>query len=65
MSKSPKQVVKDFHQANIINDETLLENYFHENFPPGPGIGNRGRIASIQIESLSRQPVIAPHPAIK
>ena len=31
MSKSPKQVVKDFHQANIINDETLLENYFHEN----------------------------------
>tara|TARA_B100000767_G_scaffold70441_1_gene67063 strand:- start:304 stop:444 length:141 start_codon:yes stop_codon:yes gene_type:complete len=31
MSKSPKQVVKDFYQSNIINDETLLENYFHEN----------------------------------
>ena len=29
MSKSPKQVVKDFHQADIINGETLLENYFH------------------------------------
>jgi hypothetical protein len=30
MSISPKQVVKDFHQANIINDETILENYFHK-----------------------------------
>ena len=30
MSTSPKQVVKDFHQANIINDETILENYFHK-----------------------------------
>ena len=30
MSKSPKQVIKDFHQANIINDETVLENYFHK-----------------------------------
>jgi hypothetical protein len=28
-AKSLKQVVKDFHQANIINDENLLENYFH------------------------------------
>lgn len=30
MSKSPKQVVSDFHQANIINDETALEDYFHK-----------------------------------
>ena len=30
MSTSPKQVVKNFYQANIINDETILENYFHK-----------------------------------
>ncbi len=30
MSKSPKQIVSDFHQANIINDETVLDNYFHK-----------------------------------
>lgn len=30
MSISPKQVVREFHQANIINDETILENYFHK-----------------------------------
>ncbi|MFT4801566.1 MAG: putative SnoaL-like aldol condensation-catalyzing enzyme [Flavobacteriaceae bacterium] len=30
MSKSPKQVIKEFHQANIISDETVLENYFHK-----------------------------------
>ena len=30
MSKTPKQVISDFHQANIINDETVLENYFHK-----------------------------------
>jgi hypothetical protein len=30
MKKSPKQVVSDFHQANIIRDEIVLENYFHK-----------------------------------
>ena len=30
MSKSPKQIVKEFHQANIINAELDFKNYFHE-----------------------------------
>jgi len=30
MSTSPKNVVKEFHQADILKDETVLENYFHE-----------------------------------
>ena len=30
MSKSPKQIVSDFHQANILNDETVLENFLHK-----------------------------------
>ncbi len=29
MSSSPKQVVKEFHQADVLNDETVFENYFH------------------------------------
>jgi len=30
MSNSPKQIVKEFHQADILNDETVLDNYFHK-----------------------------------
>jgi hypothetical protein len=30
MSKSPKQIVKEFHQANIINTELDFKDYFHE-----------------------------------
>lgn len=30
MIKSPKQIVKEFHQANIINAELDFKNYFHE-----------------------------------
>lgn len=30
MSKSPKQIVSDFHQSNIINDETILEKFLHK-----------------------------------
>lgn len=30
MSKSPKQIVKEFHQANIINAELDFKDYFHE-----------------------------------
>ena len=30
MNKSPKQIVSDFHQANILNDETVLENFLHK-----------------------------------
>jgi len=30
MSSSSKQVVKEFHQANILKDETVLANYFHK-----------------------------------
>ena len=29
MSKSPKQIVKEFHQAYIINAELDFKNYFH------------------------------------
>jgi len=30
MSFPPKQLVKEFHQADILKDETILENYFHK-----------------------------------
>lgn len=30
MSNSPKQVVKEFHEADILKNETLFENYFHK-----------------------------------
>ena len=30
MSKSPKQIVKEFHQANIINTELEFNDYFHK-----------------------------------
>ncbi len=30
MSTSPKQVVKRFYQADILNDKTIFENYFHK-----------------------------------
>ncbi|PHS64686.1 MAG: hypothetical protein COB12_08005 [Flavobacterium sp.] len=30
MSTSPKQVVKEFHQADILNDKTIFKNYFHK-----------------------------------
>jgi hypothetical protein len=30
MSTSPKQIVKEFHQADILKDETVLDNYFHK-----------------------------------
>ena len=29
MSKNAKQVVKDFYQADLLKDETVLEKYFH------------------------------------
>jgi hypothetical protein len=29
MSKNAKQVVKDFYQADLLQDETVLEKYFH------------------------------------
>lgn len=31
MSKSPKQIVKEFHQANIINTELDFKDYFTKN----------------------------------
>ena len=30
MSFSPKELVKEFHQADILVDETVLDNYFHK-----------------------------------
>jgi len=30
MKASPKEVVKEFHQADILKDETVLDNYFHK-----------------------------------
>ncbi|MFK5982712.1 MAG: nuclear transport factor 2 family protein [Flavobacteriaceae bacterium] len=30
MKTSPKELVKEFHQADILKDETVLDNYFHK-----------------------------------
>lgn len=30
MSSSPKELIKEFHQADILIDETVLDNYFHK-----------------------------------
>jgi len=30
MKNSPKSIVKEFHQADLLKEETVLENYFHK-----------------------------------
>ncbi|MCF6307279.1 MAG: nuclear transport factor 2 family protein [Flavobacteriaceae bacterium] len=30
MSTSPKQIVKEFHQADILNNKIIFKNYFHK-----------------------------------